>query len=139
MLRKVETLVGVSMTSIPLMVAFVPDSWWTVKERNSLIRLGYIGRFKEQNGSKPRVLSFFPMMKPSLSRKSRSRHLPLATTLFANAGSTKEDGMDDEAEASCCSFFLRSCSPSLNGFFGKSFSRTHLKFLKENRQDFIWN
>ena len=110
-----------SMTFVLLRVALYPDSWWTAKERNSLIRLGYIDRFKQQNDSKPRVLSFCPMIKPSLSRKSRSRHLPLATTLFANAGSMEGDGMDDEVEDSCHCFFLRLCSSFLNGFLAEAF------------------
>ena len=116
MFRKVETEVGVSMTFVPLRVALYPDSWWTTKERNSLIRLEYIERFKEKNGSKLRVLSFCPMRKPSLSRKSRSRHLSLATTLLANVGSMEEEvGMDNEAEASCRCLVLCSCSLSLDG------------------------
>ena len=87
-----------------------------------MIRLGYIGRFKKQKGSKLRVLSFCPMRKHSLSRKARSRHLPLATTLLTKVGSTEEEvGMDDEAEASCLCFFLHSCSLSLIGCLTKAF------------------
>ena len=62
------------------------------------------------------------MVKPSLSKKSKSKHLPLATTLFGNTGSTEEEhGMDDEAEASCRCFILCPCSPSLIFLLAEAF------------------
>ena len=86
-------------------------------------------RFREQNGSKPRFLSFYPIRKPSLSRKFRSRHLSLAMTLLKNVESTVEElGMDDEARASCLCFVLHSCSLSQRWSFGGSFFRSHLGF-----------
>ena len=79
-------------------------------------------RFREKNGSKPKLLSFFPIWKPSLLRKFRSRHLPLATTLLVKAGSTKKElVMDIEAKALCRYFVLRSSSLSLDGRLEQAF------------------
>ena len=79
-------------------------------------------RFREQNGSNPRFLSFSPKWKPSCSRKLRSRHLPLAMTLFAKVGSTKEElGVDEEAGASSLDLVHFSHSNSLEGHSEEAF------------------
>ena len=81
-----------------------------------------MGRFREQNDSRPRFLRFCPIWKPSCSRKFKSRHLPLAMTLFVKAESTKEElDVDIEAKASCLCFVFRLRSIFLEGHLAKSF------------------
>ena len=83
MLRKSETDVEVKTTSVPLRLPLNPDLKSMAVEKYSLIRFGYIGRFKEQKVSNPRSRSLVAKENPSFSRKSRERHLPFAIALLA--------------------------------------------------------
>ena len=101
--------VEVRTTSVPLRCHCNPDLKCTAIEKYFLIRLGYIGRFREKKFSKPRFLSFKPNEKSFRSRKSKVRHLPFAITLFTKVESMMEElGAEDEAGVSSRAFVLRS-------------------------------